>query len=431
MKLPDRADVVVVGAGTAGAACAALCAERGMQVLCIDRGTLEKAGATWVNGVAAEAFDRAGFARPEAPELRGSASPFHMVAGWGPSRITLREHGVLEVDMRLLVHRLQSTARERGVAMHGDVAVTGLKGPTLQTSRGPVHADWFVDAGGLAGPRLLEQPRVDPKHLCAAAQQVRHIDDHDAARAYFERNRVGLGEVLCFTGVAGGYSILNLRYDGDHLSMLTGSIPALGHASGTAIIEQFVSANKWVGRELFGGSRSIPLRRPYDVLGKGRVALLGDAACQVFPAHGSGIGPGMIAARVLADALASGEGPRSYATRWMREYGGLLASYDLFRRLSQRLTASDIDKLMTSGAMDPELARCGLAQSFPRPDPKALPRQVFGLVRAPRLAAKLGDVAARMVAARALYARYPEDDAGLPRWSRRVARVFRESPDFH
>ncbi len=429
MKTPTRVDVVVVGAGTAGAACAALCAQRGMSVLCLDRGPLEKAGARWVNGVPGSAFDRAGFARPEAPELRAGASVFHMVAGWGPARLVMADHGVLEVDMRFLVQRLQSIARERGAVVRGNVDVMGLVGPTLETSAGAINADWFVDAAGLAGPRLLAQPRVDPVHLCAAAQQVREIADPDGARAFFDRHRVGEGEVLCFTGIAGGYSILNVRYEGDELSMLTGSIPALGHPSGTAIIEQFVAAQPWVGRELFGGARAIPLRRPHDAIGSGRVALLGDAACQVFPAHGSGIGPGLVAARMLADALASGEGPRGYATAWMREHGGLLAGYDLFRRLSQHMTAGDIDQLMTSGAMDVDLARSGLAQQFPRPKLSTLPRRAMALARAPRLAARMGDVVARMMAARALYAAYPDDDAGLPAWSRRVARLFRESPD--
>jgi len=42
-----RADVAIVGAGTAGAAAAALCAQRGMSVVCIERRPLDEAGARW------------------------------------------------------------------------------------------------------------------------------------------------------------------------------------------------------------------------------------------------------------------------------------------------------------------------------------------------------------------------------------------------
>ena len=57
-------DVVVVGAGTAGAAAAAFCAERGLKTICVERAPLDRAGAAWVNGVPAWAFSRAGLAQP-------------------------------------------------------------------------------------------------------------------------------------------------------------------------------------------------------------------------------------------------------------------------------------------------------------------------------------------------------------------------------
>ena len=57
--LPDHVDLLVVGAGTAGAALAGAAASRGLSVLAVDRGPLELAGASWVNGVARDAFAEA------------------------------------------------------------------------------------------------------------------------------------------------------------------------------------------------------------------------------------------------------------------------------------------------------------------------------------------------------------------------------------
>jgi menaquinone-9 beta-reductase len=429
-SLPAAVDVAVVGAGTAGAAAAAFCAAAGLDTLCVDRGPLDGAGAHWVNGVPGWAFDRAGLARPTGAEHRGGDLPFHLVAGWGPARIVIEDHGVLEVDMRHLVARLQTLARQRGARLVADTAVHGVDGDRLETSRGSVRARWIVDAAGLAGPRLLGQPSVAPRHLCAAAQQVRAITDRAGAAAFFAAHRVPPGQVLCFAGVAGGFSILNVRAEGDHVSLLTGSVPSDGHPSGKAILETFAREQAWIGAPLFGGARAIPLRRPFDRLTDGRVALLGDAAAQVFPAHGSGIAAGILAARTLADTLGTGGSLHDYAATWQRTWGGLLASYDLFRRFSQGLSVAELTRMMERGLLDPALARFGMMQRPPRlPGLATLPGKAAALAREPALAARLLDVAARMVAVRALYARYPRDPRRLGTWSRQVARIFGEAAD--
>lgn len=427
--LPERVDVAIVGAGTAGAAAALLCAERGLRTLCVDRGDIATAGAQWVNGVPESSFTIAGIDRPLGDELRGLGGPFHLIAGWGPRRIVIEDHGVLEVDMRHLVTRLQRRARERGATLAGDTIVRATEGETLITDRGNVQARWIVDASGLAGARLIEQPKVAGEHICAAAQRVHQITDMDGAARFFADIDTPLGQVACFTGVEGGFSIVNVRVEGDHVSILTGSIPALGHRSGKAMLDQFVAEQSWIGEPIFGGARAIPLRRPFDRIASGNVAAIGDAAAQVFPAHGSGIGAGMIAARVLADALAEGRGPEGYAADWQRRWGGLLASYDLFRRFSQTLSVPELQQMMEYGLMDPELARCGMAQEHPRPKLSSLPGKAVTLTRVPRLAGRLAKTLARMVAARALYARYPRDPGGLPRWSRQIARIFGDPPD--
>ena len=132
----DPVDVAVIGLGTAGAAVAAFLAEGGMRVAALDRRPPGEAGARWVNGVPAWMFKEAGVSLPEAPELRGAGQPFHLVCGMGPSRVVLRETGVLEVDMRHLVARLQERAQQAGARLLGEVTVTGYEGGVLETSGG-------------------------------------------------------------------------------------------------------------------------------------------------------------------------------------------------------------------------------------------------------------------------------------------------------
>lgn len=424
-SVPERVDLCVVGAGTAGAAAAGRAATRGMRVLCVDRGPLDHAGARWRNGVSGEAFDEAAVPWPIGPERCGDAGRFHLVAGWGPERVLVEGHGVLEVDMRRLVERLQVRAAEAGATLVGDVVVEGVDGDRVTTSAGIVRAGAVVDASGLAGARLLRPPPTPRRDLCAAAQAVYDVGDRAGARSFLEAHEVAEGETLCFTGVAGGYSILNVRVHGDEVAILTGSIPADGHASGHALIEGFVAERPWIGAQRSMGRRAIPLGRPHDELARGRVAAIGDAARQVFSAHGSGIGPGMVAARTLVDTLADGGSPEDWAARWMRERGGLFAAYDQFRRFSQSLTVEALTELMRAGLIDAETASAAMAQRFPRPGPRRALAMASALAKNGGVAGRLAAVGARAAALQALYAAYPRG-GDRARWSAAVARAAGE-----
>jgi flavin-dependent dehydrogenase len=418
-----RFDVAIVGAGTAGAGAAWQCAKRGMRVLCLDTRPLDDAGARWINGVPLWQLDDAGIPRPTGAELFGDDPPMHLVAGWGPERVVVQGRGVVELDMRELVARLQSLAQNSGAELRGGVRVLGLADDRLETSDGAVRAEVIIDASGFAGARLAPRPFVAREHLCAAAQAVYTITDVEAARAWFTEQQVPEGHALCFAGIAGGYSILNVRLHGDTLSILTGSIPSEGHPSGRALIDRFVSEHPFIGTERFGGARVIPIRRPFDRLAHGRVGSLGDAASQVFSAHGSGIGVGLIAGRMLAEALEAGHGLAGYELAFLRAHGGLLAAYDIFRRFSQRLPVADLARLMRVGLLDAESSLAGTTQRWPQGI--ALAGKLEGLARAPTQAIALAKVGARMAEVAGLYRVYPGSGAGWPAklWSRAVARI--------
>lgn len=419
-----KADVAIVGAGTAGAAAALACARKGLEVVCLDRRPLAEAGARWVNGVAAWMFDEAGVPRPKGDELVGEGHAFHLIAGRGPEKVVMHGHEVLEVDMRKLVERLQTSATEAGARFIGEAHIEGFDGEELRTSAGQVRARFYIDASGLSGARLLEQLQVERSDLCAAAQEVREVRNLDAARAWFDSQGVRPGDTLCFTGIAGGYSIINARLDGETIGILTGSIPAEGHPSGKELLDGFVAEHDFIGDKIYGGARAIPLRRPYERLGQGNVALLGDAACQVFSAHGSGIGIGLIAARILAEALADGRGPHGYTVTWHRRYGGLLATYELFRRFSQSLTIPELEAMMRAGLMDATTVGSGLEQRLPKVTAELALAKAVAVSKAPGLALRLGKVLAKGAMAGWLYAQCPEEPAKFEAWAERVRRLL-------
>lgn len=423
--LPARTDVAIVGAGTAGAAAALFLAKAGLRVVAIDRAPLSRAGAHWLNAVPANLFDRARLARPTGEELASPPLTMHLFAGRGPERAIVRGHDALEVDMALLVRRLQTEATEAGATLVGGVRALGVEGATLRTDHGSVDADAIIDASGLAGANLLGETRTRPSDLCAAAQEIRACRDRNAAEAFFRDRGMEPGDVLVLAGLAGGYSVLNVRLASDGVSMLSGTIPAEGNPSGRAVIEQFASEHgRWIGEAIHAGARAIPLGRPVDTLSRGRVALLGDSARQVFSAHGSGVGAGLVAARVLADELAHGRGLDGYAVRWHREHGGLLAAYDVFRRFSQKLSVGDLEAMIRAGLLDAATMVPAMRQEAPKLPPSLLLAKAPAALREPRLLARLTEIFARMGLLRTAYARHPERE-GTPRarWARVVARI--------
>lgn len=421
VRLPDSVDVVIVGGGTAGAAAAAAFAGRGARTLCVDRKDLTESGARWVNGVPRRLLAEAGLAVPDGHH---GPRPFNLIAG--AARLRVAEHDVVDLDMRALVATLHERARSLGAELVGGVTVRGRDGDRLMTDAGAVRARWIVDAGGLAGPRLLGQAAVAPTDLCAAAQGVYEVKDPAGAAAYYASLGVKPGEVIGVLGVAGGFSILNVCWhvDAGTVGVLTGSIPALGHPGGKTLRDDFVRSQPWIGPMQFGGAAAIPLRRAYDRLVDDRVALLGDAGCQVFAAHGSGIGAGLVAARLLADTLTGGGDLRAYEVAWHRRWGGLFAVYDAARRMSQGMDPAQLADALAHGLIDHAMVKASLDQELPRISAAMVAARLRAVRRAPTMAVPLVRAMAQMGAVQALSGLYPRDLRAADLWTRVMNRVL-------
>lgn len=444
---------MVLGAGPAGACAAALMAEGGLKVALVDRQPRGQAGAQWVNGVASWFFEAAGIEPPQPPELLGSGQAFTLISPQGDKRVTVHDNPIWEVDMRLLGQRMAQKAQDAGAlllwqtrAQHLGLSSEGR--PTelqVRTPEGPLRleARLYVDASGL-GAWLRRQipemtwacPRPDPSDLCAAAQQVHEVADPDGARSFLGQHRGQPGETLAWTGVEGGYSVLNVRVDASlrHVSILTGAIAQPQRRSGQRMLDDFLAGHPWIGQKLFGGSRAIPLRRPYTRLVAPGVALLGDAACQVYTAHGSGIGIGLIAASLLAHTAVQAQQRRQdigalrslwpYAARFHQRWMPLLGGADVMRRFSQGLDSPALEKML-GGLISPSMARDTLAQ-----DPARLhPEDSLGLLKAalrdPGSALKMIPVLARLPLLEVVAQTYPVQDSShaqvdLYRYERRL-----------
>src|SRR5690606_14363626 len=100
MKRTWTGDVVVVGAGSAGANAAGQLARRGRSVLLLERRPLARAGADWSNGVVKWQFDLAGVAMPSGDERTGEGRQrVHLRTPDDEPAVVIDDNPLLGVDM--------------------------------------------------------------------------------------------------------------------------------------------------------------------------------------------------------------------------------------------------------------------------------------------------------------------------------------------
>ncbi len=253
------------------------------------------------------------------------------------------------------------------------------------------------------------------------------IDDPDGARRYLKEVEAEAGEAVNHVGLAGGYSVAVIRVEEslEEVSVLTGTLADGRTGTGPDLMKQVRADHPWMGRSVFGGGALIPLRRTYDRLAVPGLALVGDAAAQVMAVHGSGIGYGLIAGKVLAEATAGHADPGSadavwsYQARYLREFGPTLGAYDAFRRMSVRLGSDGVERLFASGIFGPSLIEPGLHQRLGSPPARELPGHARALVADPALARVVVPALLRAGLAQAVYRAYPTrpSDRALRVWS--------------
>ncbi|MFN8018278.1 MAG: FAD-dependent oxidoreductase [Acidimicrobiales bacterium] len=447
-------DVVVVGGGTSGLNAALQLARVGRSVVVLERRPEGASGARWVNGVLAWQYERAGLDAPVEPEVRpGAHGRTHMISPSRRHRFVLSHNPVIEADMRELVERLRVECEKAGVDLRWgtkDVVLEQHLGrPTAvrwHTDDGPghLHADLFVDASGRRGvlrSQLRELDRWCPPNgdadLCSAQQLIFELDDADAALAWLASEGADPGDALVQVGMAGGFSTINTRVEPElgEVSVLTGSIPAdpRGGASGHAMVKAVRAEHPWIGARVFGGGGLIPLGRTYDRFTAPGVALVGDAARMVMGGHGSGIGFGMIAGKVLAEAVdeAGAHDPGAAEVLWryqatfLREFGAILAGYDAVRRMSTALGAEGVEAIFEAGIFSEALVIPGLDQRLGMLDARQATDAGQRLARNRAVAKVVVPALTAMTTARALYRTYPTSDGrAFDRWTAAARRLL-------
>jgi flavin-dependent dehydrogenase len=309
-----------------------------------------------------------------------------------------------------------------------------------------VSTSLVVDASGRRGVvrRVVPDfdrwcPRLPQDELCSASDVHHEVADRAGAEEFLVRHGAVAGDSVTFVGVSGGFSTCAVTVTPDltHVGMVTGCLANGRYSTGSKIVADRCAQEPWIGPPVATGTGVIPLRRPYARLTAGGVALVGDAACQVFPAHGSGIGIGLVAGSMLAEGVAAVDDPgdphelwRRYQAPFQRGVGSDLLAFDVLRRATTRLGSDGVDGLVRSGLMGAHTTQTGLEQRWGVPPIGESLSSVAKFVRHPALAAVMFPSLARAQLLRAHAGHYPDelDVEALAKWEHRTQQLMGPLP---
>ncbi len=186
---------------------------------------------------------------------------------------------------------------------------------------------------------------------------------------------------------------------------------------------------------LDAGGGQVPVRRPVDVLVGNGFMLVGDAASQVNPIHGGGIGPSMYAAALAShaavSALESGNVSREslweYPAKYMRTYGKKQAGLDIFKWLIIRISNKDIDFAFDKGLIKgSDLLEISLTGKLQMNLIEKMGRLVSGLGNI-SLLRRLKKTTELMEQIKALYDNYPASIEEIPDWKKKMEPIYKDA----
>lgn len=359
--LPSRCEVLVVGSGPAGAACATQLARAGVQVLLIDQAVFprEKVCGDGLIPDAHHALARLGLL----DTVMAQACPVEHVRCVGPSGAYVDVPGRLAVlPRRVLDALLQRHAIEAGARCRTPVKFEGLLEAAPDAAGGPgrvvgarlsragtvheVQADWVVLATGAPVPPLVQAglcTRRTPSGI-ALRGYVRNPALADRQRSmdvvWHRELRPGYGWIFPVgdaTFNIGVGAFFDTRRDGRSVA---------ADVNLRRVFEAFTrvhpaAAALMAGGEWLGRLEGAPLRCTLRGAHSGRPGLLatGEAVGSTYDFTGEGIGKaletGLLAAEALLRGRESGLSAEAVCADYDAALQGLRPRFDLYERANR------------------------------------------------------------------------------------------------
>ena len=446
-------DVIVAGAGTGGATTAYTLAKKGHSVLLIDRKERDNIGNKTcgdaigshhihelrelvgipelpsdiveyeVNGIDLIAPDREHRLRMQGPTTTGMSFNRLKMGQWF---VGLAESAGAEVMAATRVKRL----------LFDDGKVSGIRISKDGDVEKDVTGHIVVDATGATGMLRIQLPETSPieRQVASEDRMVAWRDIYETPEFDFDTPDI-LEIFWNQEETLGGYTWV-FPQGKNRVNVGNGVMTLEKHRNPKDIQYDFVKKtwiDTWGEVKVIDSSGGVaPIRRPIDTMVDDNFMLVGDAACQVNPIHGGGIGSsllggahaGIVASEALEKNDTSIEALWDYNPRYHKSYGSKQAALDVFRWFLLNITNEDIDFafrkqiIKASDLLDTSMTgevKFGAGEKFKR--------LVAGFGKIPLLL-RVSKVAGLMNDIRRVYSEYPSSPKGLGAWKQQLAPIY-------
>ena len=439
--------MVVVGAGTGGCLAAKTVAEAGFEVCLIDRKKEEEIGdKVCGDAIGKHHFDELKLEYPTGKELERKIVGAKLYSPDMETVFNIKGEGFivnrLHFGQRLLRNAvdagltlLESTQAVEPIIKNG--SVTGVLAKDLETgSKVTLLSRVVVDASGFSAVLRKKVPSeigidatVDKEDVVICYREIREleeqVDEPNYCNLYLSQKWAPGGYSWFFPEggkkVNVGIGVTMFRVFPNPKNQLYDSLLSMHLFKGSSVVK----AGTWYD----------PTRRPLDCMTGNGILIVGDAACQVNPIHGGGMGSSMIggytAGKTIIEAMEredlSREGLWSYNIRYMKSYGARQAGLDVFRLFIHGMGDDDLNYGMRHRLITEEdLFKASMGEDV-RLNITEATRRIFRGIGKLFLLKNLRDAAKLLKKVRDHYENYPLSPRGFDEWKRKARDFIEEA----
>ncbi|NHI93618.1 MAG: geranylgeranyl reductase family protein [Candidatus Lokiarchaeota archaeon] len=436
-------DVIVIGAGTAGAVASKRISEKGYNVALLDLKDKSQIG----NKVCGDAIGHHHFEELKIKPPQKGEDLEMLVDGveiFSPNKQTKFTVGGdymgYIINRHIFGQKLLNEALDAGAQLFDNHKVLTLSRKNLYEIQARNRIDnnlisffapIIIDGSGQAGiirkkvPYFMEDP-VLPEEVEVCYREIRQLKTGDLDNPSY------LKIYLNSSQVPGGY-IWHFPEGNGKINIGLGVQMKKGHANPKDLFNKYVHPIFKESKIIHAGGGMVPTRRPIWSLVSDGILLIGDAACTVNPIHGGGIGSGMQSAVHAANAIVSYFETENldelwkYNVAYSKGYGQKQAQLDIFRLLLQRLDDQDLNWGMEKKLIKEEdVLKASLGEGLNLNITDKIKRFFKG-IRKVSLLNRLRKVAKSMKQIKELYINYPNSLNELDPWKKEVLKIYEET----
>ena len=448
----DIHDLLIVGAGPAGAHLANQAAKLGLDVILLERHPRDQVGdKVCGEGIALHHLKTAGIPYPKGQELGNTINGIDIYPPSMKNYVTVSQRVKGEpcdgwtIDRLFFGQRLLRYAEDSGAIIRDnahvleplqkDDKVIGVRYKDTSTNQlVDVFAKVTVDASGMSATlrRRIEHSCIE-RDIALHDQAVCFREILELEKPFEPADRCWI--IMDDRYSPGGYTWIFPR-GGKVVNVGLGTQGGQGYKP-KQLYQQFIASKPMFknAKIIHGGGGAAPIRRPLWSYVANGLVLIGDAACHVNPIHGGGIGSaieaGHVAAPIIKEAIEANDVSIDGLWRFNVEYnqnhyGQKIASLDIMRRLLQEVGNEEFEYVINNRIITTEdLLRANAGEGIELSSIDKAGRFLRGLRRL-GLLRRIQKVSKAMSNMLNLYRNFPETYETFADWKRQVEQIYHE-----